>query len=358
MRYLEQAMSKRPDISVIGVAGPGEPFSHPEDTLKALSMARERFPDIILCVATNGLNILPYLDALAGLKVSHVTITVNAVDPCVGAKIYSWARYAKKVFRGVEAAALLRDKQLDAIKGLKERNITVKVNTIIIPGVNDSHITEIAKKAAALGADTLNCIPLCPSKGTPFESIEEPQDELVAEIRRQAGVYIPQMYHCRRCRADAAGLLGEPAESGLISLLRESSCTALNPGDERPNIAIATREGVLINQHLGEAGELWVYGLKSGRFEFLESRKAPESGTGVRRWISLAEVFYDCHAILVSGAGDTPQEILKIKGIRVIEAEGIIRDILERIAGGVDPAALEKKTGCNFSCPGGRTGCG
>jgi nitrogen fixation protein NifB len=36
-----------------------------------------------------------------------MTITVNAVDPAIGAKIYSWVRDGKIVYRGEEAARLL-----------------------------------------------------------------------------------------------------------------------------------------------------------------------------------------------------------------------------------------------------------
>ena len=81
---------------------------------------------------------------------SHVTVTLNAVDPDVGAKIYSWVRDGKVVYRGREAAELLLSRQLEAIKGLKERDILVKINTIVIPGVNDHHIQAITDVVSAM----------------------------------------------------------------------------------------------------------------------------------------------------------------------------------------------------------------
>ena len=70
---------------------------------------------------------------LLNLKVSHVTITINAVDPKIGAKVYAWVRYNKRVYTGEEGAAYLLENQLEAITRLKEKGILVKVNSIIIP---------------------------------------------------------------------------------------------------------------------------------------------------------------------------------------------------------------------------------
>ena len=82
--YLRDVVAKRPEISVMGIAGPGDPFANPEETMETLRLTRKHFPKMILCVATNGLNVAPYVDEMAELQVSHVTLTINAVDPVVG----------------------------------------------------------------------------------------------------------------------------------------------------------------------------------------------------------------------------------------------------------------------------------
>lgn len=355
--YLERVILKKPNISVAAIAGPGEAFATAEETLKTLRLVREKFPDLLLCLATNGLNIFLYINELKKIGVSHVTVTVNAVRPEIGAKIYSWVRYQKKIYRGIEAAGILLHLQIEAIRELKRLGFIVKVNTIIIPGINDAHIIEVAKKVSKLGADVLNCIPLCPSQDTLFEDIGEPDRETVVKIRKLAEPCIKQMYHCRRCRADAAGLLGEELNDADITCLKECGNLPFG-GEARDCIAVATREGALINQHLGEAAELRVYGPAGNKFKFLETRKTPEPGGGVRRWIDLANILSDCHTILVNSAGDTPLEILKIKGISVIETEGVVEDILEEISKGADISTLQKKVGCNFGCSGGGRGCG
>ena len=112
---------------MVGIAGPGDPFANPEETMETLRRVRETYPDMMLCIATNGLNLLPYVDELAELKVSHVTVTVNAVDPEIGAKVYSWVRWNKRVLRADQGAELLLENQLAAIRRLKEKDIIVKV---------------------------------------------------------------------------------------------------------------------------------------------------------------------------------------------------------------------------------------
>jgi len=53
----------------------------------------------------------------------------------------------------------------------------------------------------------MNCIPVIPVPDTPFEHLGTPADAEMVRIRASASFYLPQMYHRRRCRADAVGLL-------------------------------------------------------------------------------------------------------------------------------------------------------
>ena len=98
--YLEKIVAEVPNLSVVGVAGPGDPFAKPELTIKTLNLVREKFPHLLLCLASNGLNVLPYVEDLKQLNLSHMSITINAVDPAIGEKIYSWIRDGKVIYRG------------------------------------------------------------------------------------------------------------------------------------------------------------------------------------------------------------------------------------------------------------------
>ena len=220
--YLEYVMKKVPNISVVGIAGPGDPFANAQETMETLDLVREKYPEIILCLATNGLNIVPYIEGLVELNVSHVTITINAVNIEVGAGIYSWVRFGKRVYRPNEGFKILLDNQIEAVRSLKEKGINVKVNTIIIPGINDCHIETVAEKMSELRVDIHNCIGYYQNKETVFEDVKEPSPEFVQKIRKKAGEHLTQMYHCVRCRADAVGLLGKD-DAECFKTLKECS---------------------------------------------------------------------------------------------------------------------------------------
>ena len=110
MTYLDFVLEEVKNISVVGIAGPGDPFANPKETMKTLRLVREKYPEMICCLATNGLGIGPYIDELADINVSHVTITVNALDPEIGSQIYSFVRHGKKVLTPKEGFTVLAGK--------------------------------------------------------------------------------------------------------------------------------------------------------------------------------------------------------------------------------------------------------
>lgn len=365
MVYLEEVLRRKKTIRVVGIAGPGDPFANPAETLDTCRRVRERYPDMILCLATNGLNIAPYIDELARLNVSHVTITVNAVNPAIGAEIYSWMRVGKRVLRAQDAAAVLLSRQLAAIEALKAKSIIVKINSIIIPGINEDHIPAVAQRMSELNVDLFNCMPYYPNAGSEFESLSEPAPETVAAIRKAAEAYVPQMRHCTRCRSDAVGLLGEAQSPELMTALKNCQhLEVLEPrrkeGLQRPYVAVASMEGVLVNQHLGEAGQLMIYGERSGRLELITSRGTPAAGGGTGRWRELAATLSDCRAVLVSGVGQRPRSVLNAQGIEVIVCEGLIDEAVRAVFAGesLRHLAVRPRGGCGAGCGGNQMGCG
>lgn len=356
--YLQALNERMDNLSVIGIAGPGDPFANPEETLQTMRLAKEKFPEKIFCLSTNGLDLEPYIDEIAELGVSHVTITINAVDPKVTAKIYKWVRFNKHVYRGEEGAKLLLDRQLSCIPLLKDKGITVKINSILIPGINENHIEEVAKVCAGLGADLINCIPLIPTLDTPFETIEKPDAKMLFKVRTLASAHLPLMSHCARCRADAAGLLGQDLTE-VHALMKEYANRVEMETEGRPYVAVATNEGMLVNQHLGEALTLNVYRQTPNGYQFVEERRTPKAGGGDQRWLDLAGVLNDCRALLVSGCGETPKSILKSLKIHVVEMTGLIDEGLDGIYNNRVIKSMAKPDAfkCGSGCKGNATGC-
>jgi nitrogen fixation protein NifB len=355
---LKAVFSKMPHLTVVGVAGPGDPFANSVETMETLRLVRREFPNILLCVATNGLGIVEHIDELVELKVSHVTMTINTMNPAVGAKIYRWVRHEQKVYRGIEGAELLLARQKQALAYLKETPILVKINSILIPGINDQEIGLVSDEARQMGAEIMNTMAMVPVKGTPFESLGEPTKVAMAAARLVAQAHLPQMEHCARCRADACGLIGEEA-LGMPDP-KDFSGLASPPTTDRPYVAVASREGLLVNFHVGEADRFHIYEETDGHFQLIDTRESPEAGSGIKRWLDMADILCDCRAILTTGVGSMPRRVLTGKGLEIVEMEGLIEEGLAAVFGGTAiPASLRRTfRGCGTECRGGGGGCG
>ena len=90
LAFLRKVMQTRSDISVVGIAGPGDPLCDAQQTLETFQLVHEAYPDLMLCVSTNGLALPAYVKDLAAVGVTHLTVTVNAVSPEIAGKIYAF----------------------------------------------------------------------------------------------------------------------------------------------------------------------------------------------------------------------------------------------------------------------------
>jgi len=363
LAHLEQNLQIYPNISVVGIAGPGDPFANPEAVLETFRLVKENFPNLMLCVSSNGLQILPYAEELKTVGVSHVTITVNAVSPGVGASIYKYIQVDGKLESGEDAAEYLWEQQQAAIRAFVARNILVKVNTVCVPTVNMSHIEQISRSVAALGANLHNIIPMIPVLGTDFASIHEPTAEEMKFVRAKAEAYLPQMTHCARCRADAVGLLGDTSGQTLKFTAhvqgKNSAENLLKTkfGEESHSyVAVVSREGLFVNCHLGEAKELRIYDIQNKKPVLVDIRKMPPADTE-ERWKKLCGILPDCSLLIAAGAGPVPRSILAESGIQVRIAQGLIPDSIEESTqkGNVQE---EVPFQCGSSCHGSADGCG
>jgi len=191
-------------IRVVGIAGPGEPLANRE-TLETLDRVHQRYPHLIKCISTNGLVLEENLDQLQAVGVKTITVTVNAVEPFIGRKIYGWVFHGDKSYHGAEGAELLIKRQLAGIREAVRRGIPVKVNTVLIPGVNEQHLKEVAIAMKEAGAYIMNIIPVVPQ--AEFALIEAPSGKRLYRAKRELEPIIRLTEHCSQCREEAVGVL-------------------------------------------------------------------------------------------------------------------------------------------------------
>lgn len=203
---VRQALELCPEITVAGIAGPGDTLAT-DSALRTFELIHKAYPGLTLCLSTNGLMLPDYAQYLYDAGVRTVTVTVNAVDPEIQAQIISYIVFRGIRYTGIEAAEILIGRQLKGIRAVSRLGTIVKVNTVLIPGVNDHHIEAVAKAVREAGADIYNIIPLIPQHD--FADRPAPTCMQIEAARAEAERYLPIFRHCQHCRADACGIPGK-----------------------------------------------------------------------------------------------------------------------------------------------------
>lgn len=360
-----------PQMTVLGIAGPGDPLAQPERTLETFRQLSEKAPDIKLCVSTNGLNLPNVVDEICEHNIDHVTITINCVDPKVGAKIYPWIFWNNKRIRGEKAAKILIRQQQKGLEMLVERGVLVKVNSVMIPGINDEHLKEVSRIVKEKGAFLHNVMPLIAEEehGTYFGIMHQrgPTAEELQTLQDSCSGDMNMMRHCRQCRADAVGMLGEDrgaeftldkietmeidyeeamkrraavhaeiekeleaqhsASSQVVTVSLDSLKQGMSQSKAARSVlmAVATKGGGIINQHFGHATEFLVYEASNKGVRFIGTRRADQYCVGadtcnedestLGRVIKALE---GCEVMLSARIGLPPYEALEEAGIQPV----------------------------------------
>ncbi len=212
-----RALVERSDrLSVVGIAGPGDPLAN-APTYVTLRQIHWEYPDLTLCISTNGLLLPDRLEQLMSSGVRSLTVTINAVTPETAENVYSWVVYQGRRYEGRAATELLLTNQWRGLEMAIDAGLIVKVNTVFIHGVNDHEIPLIAERAGKLGVDIMNILPLIPQ--AEFAHMTMPSHAEIGRLREQCRPFIKQMTHCKQCRADACGILGEDKDMELEVLM-------------------------------------------------------------------------------------------------------------------------------------------
>ncbi len=210
---IKKALEISPEIRVAGIAGPGDTLAS-NNALKTFRLIGREFPQLIKCMSTNGLLLAERAQEIIATGIDSLTVTVNAVNPEIEAKLNDYIIWHGKKIEGVEGAKLLIENQLAGIRKIAEAGITIKVNTVLVPRINGEHIAEIAQTVAEAGAKKYNIIPLIPTAKLADEAAPTCQE--IHAARAAASQYIQLFLHCNHCRADAVGVPGRTEFSKQI----------------------------------------------------------------------------------------------------------------------------------------------
>ena len=351
-----------PQLAVLGIAGPGDGAYDWAKTKATFERVHAELPDLKLCLSTNGLALPDHVDELKEMNVAHVTVTINMVDPEVGTLIYPWIFYQGRRRHGLEASQILHERQMESLERLVAADILVKVNSVLIPGINDEHLPAVHEAVTARGAFLHNIMPLisAPEHGTAFglEGRRGPTAAELQEVQARCGGGARLMRHCRQCRADAVGMLGEdrgqeftldklPEEVSFDPTERDAyrAWVEVERADRREataaadaeaetaataaaapplRVAVCTKGGGRINAHFGKTQEFQIYDVDAGGVRFVAPRRLDTYCIGGRgdekAMAAIKEALADVQVVLCERIGKRPRRELAVAGIAAIDA--------------------------------------
>ncbi|UIJ82256.1 nitrogenase cofactor biosynthesis protein NifB [Rhizobium leguminosarum] len=360
LRRTMAVASEVPQLSVVGIAGPGDACYDWKKTKATLIRIAREIPDVKLCISTNGLALPEHVDELVDMNVGHVTITINMVDPKIGTKIYPWIFYDGRRYNGIDASRILHERQMLGLEMLTGRGILTKVNSVMIPGVNDEHLIEVNKWVKDRGAFMHNVMPLIsePSHGTFYglngQRCPGPYELNALRDRLEGDTKV--MRHCRQCRADAVGLLSDdraheftrfqlPVEAtyesgkrhayrqliererrGQTLEARDAASPISAPSDGPVLIAVTTRGEGRVNEHFGHAPEIQIFSVCQkgiGLVGHLNIDPYCLSGWGEETTLNtIIGALEGVNFLLCFQIGNSPRDKLARRGVRATGAYG------------------------------------
>ena len=327
-RFKTQWVKKEiPELSVVGIAGPGDALAEWQATKETIRAIQADKHDLLFCLSTNGLVLPDYAAEIVELGINHVTVTVNAIDPKISAKIYKHILYKGKLYKGEEAGQILLDNQLAGIRYLTQHEVLVKINIVMIKGINDTHIPDVVKKVKELGVFVTNIMPLIPAPGSAFEHFPQTSMKEINDLRNICQLDIQQMRHCQQCRADAIGRLGEDrSQEFRLTGCEAPSLSFKSTGKKRYRIAVTSKYQKLIDLHFGHADEFMIYEGDGETFTVMERRQVNKYCAGMAeceeaemKRDAILDTLADCQAVLTMRIGYHAKQKLAERGILSVE---------------------------------------
>ena len=329
-------IDRSPGLTRVELDGPGDPLASMATTLATVAVLRQHRPEVTIGLTTVGLGGAEYAAELAAAGIGSVTLLVEALDAATAERLYAWIRPGKKNIPLQDAVSLLLDEQARAVPALAAAGLAVTIQSTVYPGINAHYMAAIAETMAELGATAMRLVPFLPDP-TLANAPPAATREHMEQLARLTSHFLPTtsvVMDVADCGCDCGPRCGSGTTCGCGAVA--SVQTGLpQPTIQRPRVAVVSATGMDVDLHLGQARKLLIYGPREdGLACLLETRQAPDPGSGVSRWEQLADVLHDCFALLAVSAGQRPREVLGNRGIRVILTEENIEGTVDLLYGG------------------------
>ncbi len=329
-RFLD-AKKSNPNLTVAAISGPGEALANFDEVKETFRYLRQTNPEILLCLSTNGLMLPVYANHLISLGVNYITVNVNTISPETGAKIYDHITYLGHKYSDVEGSNILLQNQISGISYLASMGLSVRMNIIVIKGINDHEIKDIVGMAKECGCKLTNIIQQTITGNRDYNGLESYSNDELSNLRQECEKIMPQSYFCKPCNAATLETLGTRLsidfEEYSRNLKRDRKSASVHF-----RFAVCSRNGTLTNQHFGHATKFYIYDYNDEIITFLEIRAIEQYSLGTKeekeagKVYKLIKAIEDCNCVICMRIGVCPSNALKDKNIDIYTTYNLIED--------------------------------
>ena len=354
LRYVATARVTLKGPLALEIEGPGDPLASAESTLRILSLLREHHPDVRVGLVIDGPLLGEYAEELADFGLAWLVVRLDAATQRVAERFFAGGIHRGEVLERPEAAALYLEETAKAFEIARREGIAVAARITLLPTWNDGEIGALAAQAARGGAQRVDVVgPI--DEGIPALRGVMPTDDELAEARDIAAQAFAEERH-RVGRDEDTPLLDQLAPSrfrpvdldaldavDVLRTLPDPDEDEVREGAHLPRrraqvVAVATRDGTLVDLPLQQAYVLHVYAVGATSIRLLGTRELPTApgrrSDGVGHAPRFLEALMGCRALVATDFAPRALTLLRAVGIRPVVTGGRVDEVLDRVARG------------------------
>jgi len=353
LRYVAVARATLKGPLVLEIEGPGDPLASPETVLRSLALVHDHHPDVLTGLVIDGPLLAEYQEELEAFGLNYVALRLDAVRRSTARRLVDGAVYRADLLDREAAAALYVDESRRALFIARESGIPVAIRTTLIPTVNADEIDEIARVAAEAGAERMDVFPHDPEPGTPLVKGGIPTDAELERARASVHAAFERVeLHEEGEHPELAWLAPDRVQPvdldkldavDVLCLLPDPLADEPDPARILPRrraqlIAVASRDGTLVDRALTETPNLRIYAVTQdhirliGGRTFVPDKQRRKDGVGDARVFLRSLV--GCSALVATQLSKRAVTLMQAVGIRPIATHGPVEEILDRVARG------------------------
>lgn len=351
LRYVAGARATLRGPLALEIEGPGDPLASPETVLRSLSLLHDHHPDVITGLVIDGPLLAEYAGDLADFGVRYLVLRLDAATLRTAKRLVDGALYRGERLDRDAAAGLMLETGGQALRIADRYRIPAIVRFTLIPTVNASEIDGVARVARDAGAWALRVVPHRPDPHGPLARAGAP----TAAEMEAAAARAREVFGDGRGGRDEDEILAwleperlQPVDLDAIDALdvlrglplaeRDLVPAPVLPPRRAQLVAVATRDGTLVDTPLTAAHLLRIYAVTPNAIRLLGSRALPldprRRHDGVGDAQSFLRAVVGCRALVATQLPQRALTLLRAVGVRPVALGGTVEEVLDRVARG------------------------